>query len=131
MTGKPLRVFVVEDHRDTLHALRFYIEQSGHVVDSARTKADAVAALSVSRCDVLLSDIALSDGTGWELMHELGSARPRYAIAMSGFGTNADATRSKLAGFRHHLIKPIEPDALDEQLAEALRERDGAPASTT
>jgi len=123
MTEESLRVFVVEDHHDTLKSLRFYLEQSGHTVQSARTKAEAVAALNASPYDLLLSDIALSDGTGWELLGELGSARPRYAVAMSGFGTAADAQRSKVAGFRHHLVKPIDPDALDEQLAEARRER--------
>lgn len=124
MMEEPLRVFVVEDHYDTLKSLRFYLEQSGHSVQSARTKAEAVAALSAASYDLLLSDIALSDGTGWDLLSELGHTRPRYAVAMSGFGTAADAQRSKAAGFRHHLIKPIDPDALDEQLAEARRERD-------
>jgi DNA-binding response OmpR family regulator len=126
MTAQPLRVFVVEDHQDTLKALRFYLEQSGHVVQSASTKADAIAGLSACSCDLLLSDIALSDGTGWELMSELGPARPRYAVAMSGFGSNADAARSKTVGFRQHLIKPLDPDLLDHQLAAALRERDRA-----
>jgi CheY-like chemotaxis protein len=126
VTAEPLRIFIVEDHQDTVKALRFYLEQSGYTVQSARTKAEAVAALNSSTYDLLLSDIALSDGTGWDLLSELGPARPRYAIAMSGFGTAADAHRSRAAGFRHHLVKPIDPDALDEQLAEARRERDGA-----
>lgn len=126
MTEAPLRVFIVEDHQDTLKSLRMYLEQSGHTVRSGRTLAEALTALSEYPCDLLLSDIALSDGTGWDLMSELGGARPRYAVAMSGFGTASDISRSKAAGFRHHLVKPIDPDALDEQLARAQTERDRA-----
>ena len=35
---------------------------------------------------------------------------------------NADQTRSKAAGYRHHLLKPLNPDDLDAVLAEAARE---------
>jgi len=123
VTNESLRIFVVEDHPDTLKALRLYLEQSGHSVQSASTKAEALAALSTLPCDLLLSDIALSDGTGWDLLTELGPARPRYAIAMSGFGTATDANRSKAVGFRHHLVKPLDPDLIDAHLSEAVRER--------
>ncbi len=124
MSPERLRVFVVEDHQDTLKALRLYLEQSGHAVQSASTLAQAVAALNTSECDVLLSDIALSDGTGWELLSQLRGPPPPYAIAMSGFGSAADANRSKMAGFRHHLVKPVDPDRLDELPSEARCERE-------
>lgn len=125
MTDQPLRIFVVEDHQDTLKYLKLYLEQSGHTVQSARTIKQAVETLAGSQCDVLLSDIALSDGTGWDLMQALSASPPPFAIAMSGFGTAADANRSKGAGYRHHLVKPIDPDRLDQVLIEARRERDG------
>src|SRR5688500_5987785 len=116
MTDQRLRIFIVEDHQDTLKYLRLYLEQSGHSVQSARTIKQAVETLAGSKCDVLLSDIALSDGTGWDLMQELRASPPPFAIAMSGFGTAADAKRSQGVGYRHHLVKPIDPDRLDELL---------------
>lgn len=122
MTERSLRVLVVEDHQDTLKYLCMYLEQSGHAVLSARTIQQAVEALHTSECDVVLSDIALADGSGWELLSKLHLHRPPYAIAMSGFGTAADAQRSKDAGYRHHIVKPIDPDLLDGLLEEARRE---------
>ena len=50
-----------------------------------------------------------------------------YAIAMSGFGMGADQLRSKEAGFRHHLLKPVDPNQLDAVLEEAARELSAAP----
>jgi PleD family two-component response regulator len=38
----PLRIFVIEDHPDTLEALQIYLEQLGHIVFSARSKAEAL-----------------------------------------------------------------------------------------
>jgi DNA-binding NtrC family response regulator len=126
MTEQPLRVLIVEDHPDTAISLMLYLKQSGHAVLSARTVKQAAKILATSECDVLLSDIALEDGTGWDLLNGLGLDTPRYAIAMSGFGTAADASRSKAVGYRHHLVKPIDPDFLDQLLEEAGREKAGA-----
>jgi CheY-like chemotaxis protein len=103
----PLRIFIVEDHWDTLETLRLYLERLGHIVMSTRSKEEALKEIPGARCDVLLTDIGLPDGNGWELIEEVGESRPAYAIAMSGYGLPADLDRSAEAGFRHHLVKPI------------------------
>ena len=82
----------------------------------------ALEALPGTGCDVLISDIGLPDGDGWELLRRLPTPRPAYAIAMSGFGMSADQLKSREAGFRRHLLKPFKPDELDDALIEAARE---------
>ena len=118
----PLRIFVVEDHKDTLKALQLYLEQLGHIVLFAQTKAQAVKEIPTSNCQVLISDINLPDGNGWELMHEIENSRPSYAIALSGHGMKADRAMSAEVGFRHHVVKPIFPRKLDALLEEATAE---------
>ncbi len=121
-----LRVFVVENHPDTLKYLRMYLVGMGHEVSAAHTMQEALAALPEADPDVLLSDIGLPDGDGWELLRRLQGhfKRPVYALAMSGFGLNADQARSRAVGFRHHLLKPFPPDRLGDLLDEAARELD-------
>jgi two-component system CheB/CheR fusion protein len=114
-----LRIFVVENHEDTRFLLCLLLEQLGHTVLSAASVAAAVAEIPKAGCDVLISDIGLPDGNGWELMARLGDQRPPYAIAMSGFGQSSDRQRSVHAGYRHHLLKPLEPDQLEQLLEEA------------
>ena len=116
---RALRIFIVENHDDTRFMLGLLLEQLHHTVFSAASLAAALAAVPAARCDVLISDIGLSDGDGWELLHRLGSDRPPYAIAMSGFGMAADRQRSLDAGYRHHLVKPVEPARLQRLLDEA------------
>ena len=118
----PLRIFVIEDHRDTLEALQISLEQSGHVVFSARNKAEALREIPRANCHVLISDINLPDGNGWDLMQEVGKLCPDYAIAISGHGMKADRERSAESGFRHHLVKPISAQKLDTLLQEATTE---------
>ena len=120
---RPLSIFVVENHADTLKYLCMYLEQLGHHVSVARSMAEALAALPGSDCDVLISDIGLPDGDGWQLLRQVALPHLPYAIAMSGYGMNADRLRSKEAGYRHHILKPFEPDELEAMLEEAARER--------
>jgi CheY-like chemotaxis protein len=115
----PLQIFIVENHEDTLKYLRMYLETLGHIVASATSMAEALEKIPHQKIDLLLSDIGLPDGSGWELLEQLPASPALCAVAMSGFGMNADRARSRTAGYRHHLIKPFMPDELDSILAEA------------
>jgi CheY-like chemotaxis protein len=118
----PLRIFLVEDHKDTLEALRIYLELCGHFVLSACSKAEALTEIPRANCHVLISDINLPDGNGWQLLQELENLRPHYAIATSGYGMKADYERSAESGFRHHLVKPVAAEKIDTLLEEATIE---------
>ena len=118
----PLRIFIVENHADTLNLLTQYLQGMGHTVCSAKSMAAALAALPDSPCDALISDIGLPDGDGWQLMEQAHLPSTVYAIAMSGFGMNADRLKSKAAGFRRHLLKPFVPAELEAALEEASQE---------
>ena len=118
----PLRIFVVENHPETLKYLTLYLEQLGHTVLSARSMSEALALAPSANCHVLISDIGLPDGDGWELLARASFPASVYAIAMSGFGTSSDRVKSKAAGYRHHILKPFNPDELDAILEQAARE---------
>jgi CheY-like chemotaxis protein len=118
----PLRVFVVENHDDSRLLLTMLLAQMGHEVQSAASMHEALDALPEADPDVLVSDIGLPDGDGWELLRRLHLPHEVYAIAMSGYGMAADRERSKAAGFRHHLVKPMDIEQLEGLLAEASRE---------
>jgi len=125
-TAQDLRIFLVENDPDTREFFTMYLERVGYFVHAVATLADALADLARERYDVMIADIGLSDGTGWDLMRllrEEGLPRPRYAIAMSGFGMSADRARSLAEGFRHHLVKPIDSKKVLALLDEAAKER--------
>ena len=76
------------------------------MVRTAATFAEAVEALNENSFDLLMTDIGLPDGSGWDLGEE-AEARAAFAVAMSGYGAKADKDRSRNAGFRLHLVKPF------------------------
>jgi CheY-like chemotaxis protein len=119
-----LRVFLVENHEETVRYMQLFLEQLGYKVCVAADMATALLEIPKSHCDVLISDIGLPDGDGWQLMEKLGDNRPHFAIAMSGYGTGNDQRRSRAAGYDHHLVKPFTPDALLALLSEAGKMKD-------
>jgi signal transduction histidine kinase/ActR/RegA family two-component response regulator len=116
---KQLRLLVVEDNEDTLKILSRILQKSGHAVTTATTVKAAVNAATACDFDLLISDIGLPDGTGWELMEKLQMIRPMPGIAVSGFIQPEDAERSKEAGFCDHLGKPLDLSRLRAAIEQA------------
>ena len=105
---KPLRILLVEDHRDTQRTLSRLLTHFGHEVLTAGNKRGALELLDAGNIDVLLCDVGLPDGTGYEVVSEAKRKQPIKAIAITGFGTEEDLRRSNEAGFDSHLVKPVD-----------------------
>lgn len=110
---------MIEDHAESLEALTIFLTRRGHTVESAQSVEEAEAKLPHSDCQLILSDIQLPDGTGWDLLTS-GHVPPGvFAVAMSGCGTDSDQAQSKEAGFKAHLVKPMRLADVENVLAEA------------
>jgi len=105
---KPLRILLVEDHRDTRRTLSRLLTHFGHEVLAVDNIQSARKIVDSGNVEVLLCDIGLPDGTGYELVSQAKSKQPLKAVALTGFGTEDDIRRSKEAGFDFHLVKPVD-----------------------
>jgi DNA-binding response OmpR family regulator len=102
-------VLVVEDNVDVGHAFRVLFESSGHRVSVVRTVADALAAARAGSVDLMLLDLMLPDGSGLEILEELGddAARPRVTVALTG-RDDPDVVRECYSlGCAAVLVKPV------------------------
>ncbi|HST29443.1 MAG TPA: response regulator [Chthoniobacterales bacterium] len=103
--ARPRRLLLVEDHADTLRTFARMLRREGFDVQEACTVSEALAAARTG--DLLLSDIALPDGDGCQLMRHLATLGIP-GIAISGFGTAKDREEYRRAGFAESLVKPVE-----------------------
>ena len=111
--SRPLRILLVDDHQDTCVALERLLVRRGHLVAAAHNVRSAMETAARNSFDLLISDIALPDGTGTELMTYLHAISRIPGIAISGFGMNGDIEKSLDAGFAEHLIKPVKMENLE------------------
>ena len=107
-SGKRLRILVVEDHSDTLEALSRLLNHFGHEISTAEDAQSARDMINSKEFDVILCDIALPDGNGYDLIAEAKRKRPLKAVALSGFAARDDIERGREAGFDFHLAKPVD-----------------------
>ena len=107
------RILLVEDHEDTNRSLTNLLRLRGYHVESANNVESAIELSAADQFDVLISDLGLPDGSGIDLIKKLNSARPVFGIALTGFGMEDDVRKSHEAGFKHHLVKPIDLNKLD------------------
>jgi len=135
ITGPPelagLRVLVVDDEADTREMLRALLEQVGAEVQLAGSAAEALRSLATQRSDLLISDIAMPGADGYTLIEQVRRSPPGGhvdipAVALTAYARTEDRTRALLAGFDHHVCKPVEPLELLAVLA-SLRSRARKP----
>ncbi|MCE9611903.1 MAG: response regulator [Chthoniobacter sp.] len=116
-----LSLLVVDDHPATADIMAKLLRRRGHTVVTAGSCAEARVAFAAQDFDFLISDLALPDGSGHELLRELRACSPVAGIAISGSGDDADIQQAQAAGFARHFTKPLDIEALQRALLEICK----------
>jgi len=118
---KSAHILLVEDHEPTRRALTQLLLRRQYKVTSASLFTDARAQLEGhENFDLLISDIGLPDGSGYDLMKAFREKFGANGIALTGYGMEQDVERSHEVGFRTHLTKPVRIESLEAALATAF-----------
>jgi CheY-like chemotaxis protein len=77
---------------------------------------EALSLLNEWRPDVLVSDVGMPEGTGYDLIREIRNSSigtSKFpAVALTAYARSEDRLRALSAGFEMHIPKPVEPDQL-------------------
>ena len=123
--GEPLRVLVVDDNLDLADSLVLMLRFLGHEVRAAHDGPEALAAAAEFSPDLVILDIGMPGMNGYEVARRLriqpGGGEP-YVAALTGWGEPSDRVQSRASGINEHLVKPVEPRAL-ERVVETARRR--------
>ena len=120
-TKSSLRILIVDDNRDGADSMSEMLKMLGNDTRTAYDGQQAVDLAAEYRPDVILLDIGLPKLNGYEacrLIREQPNDKDVVLIALTGWGQDADRRRAHEAGFDHHMVKPVDPQALMRKLAE-------------
>ena len=109
------RILLVDDNADANESMAALLELLGYTVQTASDGPTALAVNSRFAPHLVLCDIGLPGMSGYELAAALRATageRNIVLVAATGYGHDSDRARSLAAGFDHHLVKPLDADAL-------------------
>jgi PAS domain S-box-containing protein len=115
------RILVVDDNRDTAISLATVLNILGHRTQVAFDGLEALEAARDFQPDVVLLDIGMPKLNGHDTARRLRQepwGREIVLVAVTGWGQDDDRQRSQESGFSFHLVKPVDPAALEQILAE-------------
>ena len=119
-TKSSLRILIVDDNRDGTDSLAEMLRMMGNDTRTAYDGQQGVAVAGEYRPDVILLDIGLPILNGYEacrLIRRRPWSQDVLLIAVTGWGQDEDRRRSHEAGFDHHMVKPVDPQALMRMIA--------------
>jgi CheY-like chemotaxis protein len=114
------RILVADDNVDAADSLQRILAFYGYVVRTAYDGAAALACAEEFRPQIAVLDIGMPEMDGFELARQLRGrfGRAIALVALTGWGQENDRRRSAEAGFDFHLTKPLDPNLLNDLLAE-------------
>jgi PAS domain S-box-containing protein len=119
------RVLIVDDNLDAAATLEQLMRSLGHETKVAHDGPGALAMAEQFRPQVVLLDLGMPGMNGYEVAEQLRKrGHAMKIVAVTGWGTEDDRTRSARAGFDVHLVKPVDEAALQriiEQNGSATR----------
>lgn len=113
-------MLVVDDNTDAADSLALLLSIVGQTVATSRDGLEALAQVETFRPEVVVLDIGLPGLNGYEVARRIRAMDrlpPPVLVALTGWGQNEDRRRTIEAGFDHHLVKPVDFDALKALLA--------------
>jgi CheY-like chemotaxis protein len=115
------RVLVVDDNVDAAVSLGMLLKLAGQEVRVAYDGPAALRQATEFRPQLVLLDIGMPGMDGYEVCRRLrrdSALAGATMVALTGWGQDEDRRRSHEAGFDHHIVKPVEPSALQRLLDE-------------
>jgi signal transduction histidine kinase len=126
---RPLHILLVEDHNETSDAFAALLRLLGHQVTQAASVGEGLEAARLlaeeaGALDLVISDLALGDGSGLDLMKELSERYGVPGIAVSGFDQESVIQESRDCGFDLHLLKPLDLASLSQAIGRLFGHRE-------
>jgi CheY-like chemotaxis protein len=129
---RSLKVLIVDDNDDACESLSLLLRMNGYDTHIAKDGPSALEAARLFDPEVAILDIGLPALDGYQVakrLREQPATKNAVLIAVTGYGQDADKERSKEAGFDYHLVKPVDPEKLQQILTMLAYHQGESPGS--
>jgi two-component system, NtrC family, response regulator GlrR len=115
-------ILLVDDDKDLLQLIAMRLTAAGYAVTAVESGEAALAALAVSRPQVVVTDLRMQGMDGMALFDAIHRDSPSLPVLiLTAHGTIPEAVSATRRGVFSFLTKPFEPKVLLETVADAMR----------
>ena len=106
-----LKILAVDDEPDTCDLIRFIFNQTGAIVETAKSAQEGLRLFDTWHPDIVVSDIGMPDVDGCDFIRILRDERHSRipAVALTAMARIDDRVKALTAGYQMHVSKPVEP----------------------
>lgn len=115
------KILYVEDDLSLIDGLQYTLESSGYAVDNAKTVKEALSLFRKNRYDLLLLDVTLPDGTGFDICKEIRSRSTIPIIFLTASDQEISIVRGLDMGGDDYITKPFKLNELLSRIKALLR----------
>ena len=121
MEVKMQKILYVEDDPGLIDGLQYTLESSGYAVDNARTVREALSLFQNGRYDLLLLDVTLPDGTGFDVCRKVRSSSTVPIIFLTASDQEISIVKGLDMGGDDYITKPFRLNELLSRMKALLR----------
>ena len=115
------KILIVEDDKNITNTLTYYLQNDGFKIETAKNKNEGIEKIKEKTYNLILLDITLPDGNGYEIYHELKKEKNTPVIFLTALDEEKDIVKGLDIGADDYITKPFRTRELLSRIKNVLR----------
>ena len=116
-----IHILLVEDDKNISNTISYYLQSKGYIIHTAKNVKEGIEKIKNNDYDLMLLDINLPDGTGYDLYQEMKTIREIPTIFLTALDEEKDIVKGFDLGADDYITKPFHAGELLSRIKNVLR----------
>ena len=116
-----IKILMVEDDTNVTNTLTYYLQNEGFLMETAKSKYEAIEKIDLKEYNLILLDITLPDGNGYEVYKKLKEKYSTPVIFLTALDDEKDIVKGFDLGADDYITKPFHTRELLSRIKNVLR----------
>ena len=116
-----IKILMVEDDTNITNTLTYYLQNEGFLMETAKSKYEAIEKIDLKEYNLILLDITLPDGNGYEVYKKLKEKYSTPVIFLTALDDEKDIVKGFDLGADDYITKPFHTRELLSRIKNVLR----------
>lgn len=116
-----IHILLVEDDKNISNTISYYLQSKGFIIHTAKMVKEGIEKIKNNDYDLMLLDINLPDGTGYDLYQKMKTIQEIPTIFLTALDEEKDIVKGFDLGADDYITKPFHAGELLSRIKNVLR----------